>query len=268
MKRYVFHIALLTAAIIMHGCSDFFEFSPNQTSDSNSETLLNEKNLQLLYNQPKDDTITIAFVGDSQRFYDELDRFIDTVNNIPSIDFILLAGDISDFGLLLEFEMITELFSKVNKPYIAVVGNHDVVSKGEEVYKKMFGPLDFSFVYDNVKFVVHNTNGKEYTTGNVPDMEWLRPELVRSKNEKYIVPVSHVPPFSVDFDPDLEHPYVGLFAETPGLLASLHGHIHEHKDGYPYGDGVRYITSHSFDKRSFVLLKIHDGKIYKTIIDY
>jgi 3',5'-cyclic-AMP phosphodiesterase len=268
MKRYLFYLTVLVMAAAMHGCAESFEYSPNQTSDGDSKSLLNEKNIQWLYTQPEDDTITIAFVGDSQRFYDELEIFIDTVNAIPSIDFVLLAGDISDFGLLLEFEMITDLFSELNRPYIAVVGNHDVVSKGEEVYEKMFGPLNFSFVYSQVRFVVHNTNGKEYTTGNVPDLAWLRNEVMLGKGEKHVIAVSHVPPFSEDFDPNLVAPYSEFLSETPALLTSLHGHIHEHKDGYPYNDGVRYITSHSFDKRSFVLLKIHAGKIYKTVIDY
>src|SRR5688500_3559024 len=110
MKRCVISLFVFAYGWLLQGCSDAFEYSPNQVFDKDSETLLNEKNLQQLYAQPQDDTITIAFVGDSQRFYDEVDAFIDTVNTIPSIDFTFLAGDISDFGLLLEFELINKMF--------------------------------------------------------------------------------------------------------------------------------------------------------------
>lgn len=254
-------------ALLLCGCHAF-EYSPNQVFDQSSVTGLNARNISLLATQPPDDTLTIAFVGDSQRFYDELQQFINTVNEIPSVDLVLLAGDISDFGLLTEFKLVHQHLSKLNKPYIGVVGNHDVLANGEEVFERMFGPLNFSFIYDSVKFVVHNTNGKEYTTGNVPDIGWLRQALAHDDSVKYYIAVSHVPPFSADFDTLLVAPYVSLFQETPHFLMSLHGHIHEHKDGYPYQDGIRYITSHSFDQKSFTLLKIVSGQVYKQIIDY
>lgn len=262
----IYRIAL-AATLLLHGCHAF-EYSPNQVFDKTSDTGLNAKNIALLMSLPLDDTITIAFTGDSQRFYDELDDFIDAVNAIPSIDFVLLAGDISDFGLLTEFKLVHERLSKLNKPYIGVVGNHDVLAKGEEVFERMFGPLNFTFIYDSVKFIAHNTNGKEYTTGNVPDLAWLGKALAKNDSARYCVAVSHVPPFSADFDAQLEAPYVALLQETPHLLISLHGHIHNHKDGYPYQDGIRYMTSHSFDQKSFVMLKIVSGQVYKHIIDY
>lgn len=247
---------------------DSFEYSPYQVYDKTSELSLNLKNLERLKSLPADDTITIAFVGDSQRFYDELTLFIDTVNNLSNVDFVLLAGDISDFGLLEEFELIHQRFEELNKPYFGVVGNHDVLGRGDLVFERMFGPLNFSFHYGGVKFIAHNTNGKEYTTGNVPDINWLKSQLVTSDTSQYFIPVSHVPPFSSDFDPKLIDDYTNMFAETPGLLTSLHGHIHTHKDTIPYGDGIRYLTTHSFDKRSFVLLKIVKGKIDYQLIEY
>lgn len=258
--------ALIVCGIV--GCRDSFEYSPNQVFDGDTEQQLNAKNIARLDTLPKDDTITIAFVGDSQRFYDELTDFIDTVNQLQHVDFVILAGDISDFGLLEEFELINEKFTDLNKPYIGVIGNHDVLGKGDEVFARMFGPLNYSFNYQDVKFVLHNTNSKEYNNGNVPDMNWIRSQLVKSDSAKYFVMVSHVPPFSDDFDKNLESAYASTLEETPSLLLSLHGHIHEHKDGYPYEDGVRYITAPSFDQKSFVMIQIVSGKIFTQLIYY
>jgi 3',5'-cyclic-AMP phosphodiesterase len=263
-----FYSIIFLAAFSLQSCWDAFEYSPNQIFDRNSPRDLNAKNLQRLREMSGDDTVTIAFVGDSQRFYDELHDFVGTVNRISSVDFVLLAGDITDFGLLKEYEMIEEMLDQLNKPYIGVVGNHDVLGKGEEVFVRTFGPTNFSFTYQNIKFVCHNTNSKEYLTGNVPDIAWLKQELVQSDSAHYFIPVSHVPPFSRDFDDALEGPYSTLFKETSNLLISLHAHVHNYTDSMPYNDGVRYMTSYSFDQTRFVLLKIIDGKIYHEIVNY
>ncbi|WP_084439448.1 metallophosphoesterase family protein [Dyadobacter alkalitolerans] len=177
---WVFILLLLT------GCNQF-EFSPNQVRDRNSPTQLNEKNLAQLYQNPVDDTVTIVFVGDSQRWYDELDRFVDKVNTLNAVDFVLLAGDISDFGLLQEFEWVNDRLRRLEEPYIGVIGNHDLVANGEQVFTRMFGPTDFSFVYDSIKFVAHNTNSMEYSRRKVPDMPWLSNALSDSNDAAYIV---------------------------------------------------------------------------------
>jgi 3',5'-cyclic-AMP phosphodiesterase len=254
--------------LLLLGC-DTFEYSPNQSFARDTPQNLNAKNLARLYARPVDDTVTIAFVGDSQRFYDEVESFVSKVNSIPTVDFVLLAGDITDFGLLKEYEWIHKDFSRINAPYIAVIGNHDVISQGEDVFRRMYGPLNFSFVYDSIQFVIHNTNSREYTVP-VPDMPWLENELngEASANARYIVPVSHVPPGHGDFSPDLTMPYTKLLSSTPRVIASLHGHVHEHTDGHPFNDGIRYITSFSFDQDSFLLLRIVDGKISKETVLY
>ncbi|HYC87409.1 MAG TPA: metallophosphoesterase [Chryseosolibacter sp.] len=258
---------LILLCVLLLGCEDVFEFSPNQTFDRNSPVNLNQQNIIRLQADQTDDTITIAFVGDCQRFYDEVTRFVDKVNAIQSIDFVLLAGDISDFGLLEEFEQIENIFSRLEKPYIGVVGNHDVQAKGEQTFERMFGPVNFSFIYDSVKFIAHNTNGREYPPGLVPDMQWLTSQFTDEPGIKRFVTLSHIPPFDKDFDETLATAYSTLFREHH-VLISLHGHVHRFKDGYPYNDGIRYMTSHSFDKRSFVVLKIAGNDVSYSLVDY
>jgi 3',5'-cyclic-AMP phosphodiesterase len=267
LKRVMMQVLVLAGILLMWSC-DALEFSPNQKFDRDSPVNLNKKNLQKLLAAPADDTVTIAFVGDSQRFYEELDRFINTANSIPELDFTILAGDISDFGLLQEHEWIVQRLSKLRKPYFGVIGNHDLVANGEEVFERMFGPLNDSFVYGGIKFIAHNTNGLEYKRQQVPDLNWLQKEM-KVADSLHIITVSHVPPFSApEFSPDLVGPYTTLLSKTPQLLLSLHGHIHQHKDFYPYEGNVRYLTSFAFNQSSFVLLKIVKGRVFKTIVAY
>jgi len=267
MKMRCWKGILYLLILLTPGCNDVFEFSPNQTFDGDSPVGINARNIEQLHNRPVDDTITIAFIGDSQRFYDEAIRFVDKVNTLGSVDFVLLAGDITDFGLLEEFEQINGIFSKLDAPYVGVIGNHDVQARGEETFERTFGALNFSFVYDSIKFIVHNTNGREYPAGQVPDLQWLADQFTDDPAVKNFVAVSHVPPFDRDFDKTLEPAYTQLLHDKNTLI-SLHGHIHRFKDGYPYNDGMRYMTSHSFDKRAFVLMKISNGIVTYSIIDY
>lgn len=276
MKRHsrysTFHFAhssdWIFSLLLLTGCNHF-EFTPNQISDRNSPTQLNEKNLAKLFSNPADDTVSVVFVGDSQRWYDETDRFVEKVNTLNTVDLVLLAGDISDFGLLQEFEWMNDRLSRLEKPYIGVIGNHDLIANGEEVFTNMFGPTDFSFVYGSIKFIVHNTNSLEYSKRKVPDMPWLSQELADANDAAYIITVSHVPPFSqLEFDQQLAGSYPLLLRQTPKMLLSLHGHVHQHMDFYPFWDGVRYMTSYSFNQNAFVLLKIVNGKVLKSIISY
>lgn len=94
-------------------------------------------------------------------------------------------------------------------------------------------------------------NSMEYSRRKVPDMPWLSNALSDSKDAAYIVTVSHVPPFSeLEFDRELAASYPLLLKQTPKMLLSLHGHVHQHMDFYPFEDGVRYMTSYAFNQNA------------------
>jgi hypothetical protein len=76
-------VVLLFFTLLISNCT---EYSPNQIFDNDSPKDINEKNLQKLFAAPDNDTLTIAFIGDSQRFYDEVEFFVDKVNEFDDID--------------------------------------------------------------------------------------------------------------------------------------------------------------------------------------
>lgn len=267
-KQYLTNLTFLTLVILVTSC-DQFEFSPNQSFDHSSPSNLNAQNLALLRQNAEDDTVTIVFAGDTQRWYDEQERFVKKVNSLKNVDLVLLAGDISDFGLLQEFKWVHKRLSALRVPYFGVIGNHDMVANGRQIFQQMFGPLNYSFVYGGIKFIAHNTNGLEAPDEHIPDMGWLTRELQNTEKADYLITVSHVPPFNaVEFGTESVKPYTDLLQNTPNLLISLHGHVHQHQDFYPFGDKVHYMTSFSFGQSAFVLLQISKGKVLKSIIDY
>ncbi|HWV33790.1 MAG TPA: metallophosphoesterase [Dyadobacter sp.] len=267
-KQYLTNLTFLTLLTLVTSC-DQFEFSPNQSFDHSSPSNLNAQNLARLRRNAEDDTVTIVFAGDTQRWYDEQERFVKKVNSLENVDLVLLAGDISDFGLLQEFKWVHKRLSALRAPYFGIIGNHDMVANGRQIFQQMFGPLNYSFVYRGIKFIAHNTNGLEAPGENIPDIGWLASELQNTEGADFLITVSHVPPFNaVEFGTESVKPYTDLLQNTPNLLLSLHGHVHQHQDFYPFGDKVHYMTSFSFGQSAFVLLQISKGKVLKSVIDY
>jgi Icc protein len=235
------------------------EFSPNQTYVPAAEQQLTTQNLVRLTSRPKstNDTLRFVFVGDCQRFYDEAEDFVASVNQQRNIDFVIIAGDISDFGLVREMRWIHHRLRKLNVPYLTVIGNHDQVGNGRAVYQSVFGPLNYSFVYGGTKFICLDTNGREYGfQGQIPDLGWLGQQLADTANSRRSVVLCHVPPTDEDFDPVLAQSYARTIRSSSQLVFHLAGHIHRFTNGQPFQDGVPYLTAYNFKKRRYTVLSV------------
>ncbi len=266
MNTRIVHL-LLWVTLIFQAC-DSIEYSPNQIFDNDSPRDLNKKNLQWLSENAADDTIRFVLAGDSQREYIYSKKLVETINDIPGVDFVLLDGDISDFGLLQEMEWVNEIFSGLKVPYIGVIGNHDLVANGEKVFKRMYGDLNFSFVYRGVKFVCHNTNSREAAfNGRVPDLTWLKEQFVPEDGVNAYVAVAHVPPNDGDFDAKLSEEYINTI-NAHNTLAALYAHIHREDVFYPHGQNIPYICTNAIEHRQFMLIEIVNGKLEFRNITY
>src|SRR5690606_4187469 len=203
---------ILCCAVFI-GCKNL-EYSPNQIFDKNSHVDINATNLKKLGNGIQDDTVRFIVMGDPQRSHNEVHDFYKQVNSMSGIDFVVVAGDISEFGILKEMDAIAIALNNLTVPYVAVVGNHDLTARGREVFLRMYGELNYSFVYGGIKFICQNTNSREYLfDGLVPDIPWLRRELQPEDGVHSYVAISHVPPNSVDFDARLTNAYARAFNE-------------------------------------------------------
>ncbi|MGF1924048.1 MAG: metallophosphoesterase family protein [Bacteroidia bacterium] len=253
-------IALLFLAML--SCNSD-EYSPNQKFNRSTPTNVNAREIGKLTSKASGATIRIAVSGDTQRFYREAEDFVAFINSQSDIDFVILNGDISDFGLLLEFDGVYKIYDRLNVPFISVIGNHDLVANGPDIYRRMFGELNFTFNYGGVKFVCHDTNGREYDfNSTVPNIEWLRNNLKPDMQTNRVIAFSHVPPGDGDFDPKLTQPYENLFNQVPGVLASIHSHQHQSQTiRYQNGLGVPFITTNAIVKRGFTLITIANNQI-------
>lgn len=222
---------------------------------------LTRKNLEKIDQIASKDTFTFIFAGDAQRYYDEALPLVNKINTDESIDFVIFAGDFSDFGLAQEFKGMNSIIKDLNIPYLTVLGNHDLVYNGGEVYKQMFGEYDFTFDLHDFRFVFVNTNSREFSfDGNVPNISWMNEHLNDTANYFGAIVVVHVPPGNNDFDNSLEQDFADALSLPGKTIMELNGHNHNHETNYPYYGDVHYLTSYSLKKKRYLKIKIWKGE--------
>ena len=161
MKR-LFHLPILILTILCAQSCDILESHPYDAY-VRGEKNLNEKNIKLIEENLKNKkSFRIAFISDTQRWYDETEAMVADINKRKDIDFVIHGGDISDFGATHEFIMQRDIMLDFQMPWFALLGNHDCLGTGEDVYKEVWGNPNFHFLAGNVLFICLNTNCMEY----------------------------------------------------------------------------------------------------------
>ena len=254
----------LSVAILFTSCKDLFQYSPNEVRLEDADRNLNAKNIAKLRDLSQKDTFRFVVIGDTQRFYEETDDFVDSINKRNDIAFIVLNGDISDFGLNREYQWISRSLKRLNMPYVGVIGNHDMLANGRKVYNEMFGPENFSFEYSGSKFIYLNTNSLEVgMDGSVPDLPWLQSQLTNHRQYKNVFVFGHMSPLDrEEFDQSKAASYESLLKSAGNLRLSIHGHQHKFSVQRPDPEGIEYLIAASVSKRSYALVTV-TGKTYR-----
>lgn len=245
---------------ILISCGKTFTYNPNEIQLEEKDRNQNTKNIERLRSKQQTDSFSFVVISDTQRFYEELDDFVEKMNKHPNISFVVVNGDITDFGLRSEYLWINQRLQKLSIPFLVVIGNHDMLGNGRELYKQMYGPENFSFSFSDHKFIVLNSNSQEVGhNGSLPDTTWLKQELSATPSQQKIFILSHLAPFSGDFDRSLEQPYVRMLKNNGNVIYSIHGHEDISYLGQPYGPHVNYLVVNSIKEKSFVLIKVEEN---------
>ncbi|MDR1860833.1 MAG: metallophosphoesterase [Bacteroidales bacterium] len=251
---------LITLCIAFQSCEmlDFVEYHPYDGHISGA-TGVNAANIARIEKSCRGKTVVrFAFMGDTQRHYDETEDFVNAVNARNDIDFVIHGGDIADFGLTREFEWMRDIMNELTVPYVVIIGNHDCLANGSEVFCKIFGDENFTFTAGATKFVCLNTNAIEYNYSHpVPDFSFIENQIDTNSSEySKTVVAMHAPPFCEQFNNNIAKEFQNLIRNFPSLQFCLNAHEHNLTTKDHFDDGIIYYGTPSIDKRQYILFTL------------
>lgn len=265
-----FKIFSLFSLLLLCSSCDVFEIHPYDgkvTGDKN----INLSNIKIIEDSfANSDTLRFAFISDSQRWYDELEAFVKHINKQQGIDFVVHGGDLTDFGLTKEFLWQRDILNKMNYPYVTLIGNHDYLANGDEVFAKVFGPVNFSFIAGRTKFLCLNTNALESNYSEpIPDFSFIENQSKQNQGEydKTVV-FMHAQPKSEQFNNNVADLFQYSIKQFPNVLFCAHGHGHHYQAVDIFQDGLMYYETPNIGKRQYILFTITQDSYTHELIDY
>lgn len=177
--------------------------------------------------------------GDPQNNYERFNLVIDAAR---SVDFMIVAGDLTGSGTAPEFERFVNTMNESGVKWYAVPGNHDVAtSPVGENYERYIGPPNHSFNHKGSHFVMID-NSTESIGFSDETRRWVVSDLESAKSGGYshVFAVAHVPP---GYPYSTSRPLTGVTQNTrlaPTLVSGgveilFCGHLHTYRETSSYG---------------------------------
>lgn len=262
MKPF-YYISLIGLFLLsLNSCSDQFSYSPYDSGVDTEHHNHNE--VLMISNTPLSgsDTFKFALLSDIHDNYDDLSDAIKRLNKHKDLNFIACCGDITNSGLAQQFEWYVKVINKSHHPFISVIGNHDYRSNGNRVYRKVFGPSDFSFETGNYKFVVFDNVVWE-NDNRSPKFDWLTDQL--SDPELNQVVLTHIPPWDNQMT-GINNLVFRDLVNSENTILCCHGHSHEYSD--TCYNGVRTIVSEAINDREYYIISLVGNQSFFKRVRY
>lgn len=111
-----------------------------------------------------DRSFSFAYLADTHisvgsKTVSELTYCVEDINKNQDIGFVIVAGDVTEFGSDREIRLAKSILDKLDKPYFVVAGNHDSKwsESGCNTFAKVFGYEHFDFDFQGIKFIGTNS---------------------------------------------------------------------------------------------------------------
>ncbi|HVI45817.1 MAG TPA: PQQ-binding-like beta-propeller repeat protein [Chitinophaga sp.] len=141
--------------------------------------------------------VTDTHVG-SDNAAEDLERTVTDINNNPDLAFVVISGDITEFGADEELKLAKSILDHLQKPWYIIPGNHDTKwsESGGNTFRKVFGQETFSFRRNGYWFIGTNCGpNMRMSPGQVPreNIVWLDQQLKAKDTVTPIIYINHYP---------------------------------------------------------------------------
>lgn len=129
---------------------------------------------------------------------EDLRRTVKDINEDRTIQFVVITGDITEFGSDDEIKLAKQILDSLNKPWHIIPGNHDSnwSESGSNTFKKIFGTETFSFKAGNYLFLgTHSGPNMRMSPGQIPreNIVWLDSVLKATDDNTPVIFLNHYP---------------------------------------------------------------------------
>ena len=191
----------------------------------------------------KAQTFKFAFLSDTHiggpTAAEDLRRTVQDINANASLSFVVITGDITEFGSDEELKLAKQILDSLNKPWHIIPGNHDSnwSESGSNSFRKVFGAETFSFTYNGYLFAGTSSGpNMRMGPGQVPreNIVWL--DSVLNNTDKPEMPVIYLNHYPQDSSQNNWYDAIDRLKKK-NVQMILHGHGHNNRrfnyDGIP-----------------------------------
>lgn len=162
---------------------------------------------------------------------DDLRRTVLDLNQQQGIDFVILSGDVTEFGSDEELALAKQILDSLNLPLYVIPGNHDSnwSESGANSFRKVFAAETFFFEHNGVQFI-GTTSGPNMrmSPGQIPreNLVWMDSIFkAHPDQQKPLIAINHYP-----LDSSLNNWYENIDRiKTKNVQLALCGHGHINK---------------------------------------
>ncbi|MDP3452846.1 MAG: PQQ-binding-like beta-propeller repeat protein, partial [Bacteroidales bacterium] len=169
-------------------------------------------------------------ISDVATNVEDLEISVAHINSLKGIDFVIFAGDITEFGSDEEIYLAKSIIDKLNVPYYIVSGNHDSKwsESGCNTFSRVFGYEHFNFNFGGVQFIGTNSGpNMRMAPALVPreSMVWLDSVTRALPADVPVIFINHYP---LD-DSMLNYESVLEMLRRTNIQLSMCGHGHSNR---------------------------------------
>lgn len=238
--------------LIFLSCENLFDYSVYNADVKEAYKETTKKNLDKIEQlQSSTSNFKFAVITDTHYFYDNLKKVINKINEDDEILFVIVTGDITEQGVLKEFEIFYDILQSLEKPYLTVIGNHEYLSNGGLIYNRMFGDFNYTLNFNNNKFIFFDN--VVWESNKTPDFNWLSNQLNNSSLFNQTFVFAHIPPTDSQLNDEMKQTYYSIL-EQNNVELSVHGHAHNYS--LRNRNNVSYLTVPSINKNQYCVVNV------------